>query len=177
MRELFGLATTGAELMLVTSKAPDQQAAMEKMAGAVLGRAHAFAQLGGAGGLWLDEIFSPQQLLIDIEIKHFVEGIAADFDEPPQDIVAVMAEGVRAGGFLAADLTLDRFRAFVWESQLFDLGPRASWHGNHQTLLDKAAGIAAEEAAAYTYELTGDRRQGLDAIMARARKEFGLQSL
>ena len=121
----------------------------------------------------MDEIFSPQQLLMDIEIKHFVEGIAADFDEPPQDIVAVIKDGVQSGGFMASDLSLDRFREFVWNSKLFDLHPRAGWSGNHQTLLNKATQIAEAEADAYTYELTGYRRQVLDGIIAQAKEEFG----
>ena len=173
VRQFFELSTTSAELLLVTSKVPDQQAAMEKMAGCLLGRLFDFPYLEGAGGLWLDEIFSPQQLMIDVEIKHYVEGIRADFGAAPQDIVAVMEEGVRAGGFLAADLSLDRFREFVWESQLFDLRPRSAWEGTPQSLLAKAGHIAEEKIAAYDYELTGDRRRALDEIIARAGREFG----
>ena len=173
VRQFFGLPTLSAELMLVTSKVPDPQAAMEKMAGCLLGRIFDFPYLEGAGGLWLDEIFSPQQLLIDVEIKHFVEGIRADFGGTPQDIVAVMEEGVRAGGFLAADLSLDRFREFAWESRLFDLRPRAAWNGTPQSLLARAARIAEEKIDAYEYELSGDRRRALDEIVARAEREFG----
>ena len=175
VRQFFGLSTLSAELMLVTSKVPDSQAAMEKMAGCLLGRLFDFPYLEGAGGLWLDEIFSPQQLLIDVEIKHFVEGIKADFadfNETPQDIISVMEEGVRAGGFLAHDLSLDRFREFAWESRLFDLRPRAAWDGTPQSLLAKAARIAEEKIDAYEYELTGDRRRALDEIVARAKREF-----
>ncbi len=172
VRAFFGLSTPWAELMLVTSKVPDQQAAMEKMAGCLLGKLYGFASLEGAGGLWMDEIFSPQQLLIDVEIRRFVQGIAADLCPGTQDIVAVMREGARRHSFLATDLTLDRFREFMWRSSLFDLRARASWSGDQQSLLNKAAQIAAQKAAAYTYELTGDRRQALDAIMARAKQEF-----
>ena len=173
VRAFFGLATLSAELLLVTSKVPDQQAAMEKMAGCLLGKLYGFTSLEGAGGLWLDEIFSPQQLLIDIEIRRFVQGIAADLRPGSQDIVAMMREGIEKGGFLTTDLTLDRFREFMWYSSLFDLRARAAWSGDQQTLLNKTAQIAAHKAASYSYELTGDRRQALDAIIARAKAEFG----
>jgi trimethylamine:corrinoid methyltransferase-like protein len=176
VREFFGLATTGAELLLVASKAPDQQAAMEKMAGCLLGKLCGFSYLEGAGGLWLDEIFSPQQLLIDVEIKHYVEGVAADLNGPAQDIVAVMKEGIRTGGFLEADLTLDRFKQFVWKSKLFDLGSRGSWKGDHQTLLSKTARLSEEKISAYTYELTDNRREALDAVLAQAKNEFGCET-
>ncbi|MBT4500165.1 MAG: hypothetical protein HOC74_20720, partial [Gemmatimonadetes bacterium] len=79
----------------------------------------------------------------------------------------------RAGGFLAHDLSLDRFREFAWESRLFDLRPRAAWDGTPQSLLAKADRIAEEKIDAYEYELTGDRRRALDEIVARAEREFG----
>jgi len=173
VRAFFGVPVREAELLLVTAKVPDQQAAMEKMAGCLLGRAHGFALLEGAGGLWLDEIFSPQQLVIDAEIQRFVQSIAADLRPGAQDIVTVMREGTQGRGFLATDLTLDRFRDYMWRSSLFDLRARASWTGDQRTLMDKAAHVATQKAAAYSYELTGDRREALDAIMARAKREFG----
>lgn len=66
--EFSGMETSFGELLMVTSKVPDQQAAMEKIAGCLLGRTYGFTTLEGAGGLWMDEIFSPQQLILDIEI-------------------------------------------------------------------------------------------------------------
>ena len=173
VRAFFGLPVREAELLLVTAKGPDQQAAMEKMAGCLLGRAHGFALLEGAGGLWMDEIFSPQQLVIDVEIRRFVQSIAADLRPGAQDIAAVMREGTQRPGFLATDLTLDRFQDYMWRSSLFDLRARGSWTGDQQTLLDKAAHVAAQKTAAYSYELAGDRRRALDAVMARAKRDFG----
>ncbi len=173
VREFFGLSTNGGELMLVASKAPDQQAAIEKTAGCVLGKVHGFAHLEGAGMLWMDEIFSPQQFMIDIEITHFVESVGCNLTEPEADIVSVMEQGLESGGFLSSDLALDRFREFAWESSLFDLSPRGSWKGDSQSFLDHAAQLAQAKTAAYTYELTDHRREALDAIIARARAEFG----
>ena len=175
VREFFGLTTRVGEMLLVSSKTPDQQAAIEKMAGCMLGKLYDFYLVQGAGGLWMDEIFSPQQLMIDIEIKHFVEGITATFDEPTQDIITVIEKGVKTGSFLAAGMTLDRFKEFIWDSKLFDLGSHASWNGDRHGLLKKAAHIAEEKASAYTYELAGDRRKALDRIIAQAKKEFGCE--
>ena len=173
VREFFGLATVGCELMLVASKAPDQQAAMEKMAGCMLGKVYGFGHIEGAGGLWMDEIFSPQQLIIDAEIARFVGDMDVAVSESEQDIVAVIEQGLAAGGFLDADLTLDRFKEFTWGPELLDLAPRGVWTGDHESLLKRAAELAEAKAAAYTYELTDHRREALDAIIARARAEFG----
>ena len=173
VREFFGLSTVGGELMLTTSKAPDAQAVMEKMAGCLLGKLYGFGHLEGAGSLWMDEVFSPQQLMIDVEIARFVGSMTADVAEPTDDIVSIMEDGIAAGGFLDADLSLDRFRQFAWQTDLFDLAPRGAWSGDHETLLKRATQLAASKAADYTYELTGDRRDAIDAILARARAEFG----
>jgi len=173
VREFFGLATVGGELMLVAAKAPDVQAAAEKMAGCLLGKVYGFGHIEGAGGLWLDEVFSPQQLVIDAEIGRFVASMDVNVAEPTGDIVSVIESGLVTGGFLDADMTLDRFKEFAWAPELFDLATRGSWNGDHQTLLKRAAGIARDKADAYTYELTDHRREALDAIIARARAEFG----
>jgi hypothetical protein len=84
-----------------------------------------------------------------------------------------MEAGLAAGGFLDADLTLDRFREFAWATELFDLAPRGSWAGDHETLLKRASALADAKAAQYTYELTGEKRVALDALVTRARSEFG----
>ena len=173
VREFFGLATVGAELMLVASKAPDPQAAMEKMAGCMLGKVFGFGHIEGAGGLWMDEVFSPQQLIIDAEIGRFVGSVDVDVADPAGDIVSVIESGLEAGSFLEADLTLDRFGEFAWSPDLFDLASRGSWRGDHQTLLKRATEIAESKSAAYTYELNDHRREALDAIIARAQVEFG----
>jgi trimethylamine:corrinoid methyltransferase-like protein len=176
VREFFNLQTAGEEFLLIASKAPDAQAAMEKTAGALLGRLFGFAGLEGAGGLWLDEIFSPQQLVIDIEIKSFVNSVGADLSGVEADVVEVVRAGVRQGSFLASDMTLDRFAEFTWPAGLSDLRPRAAWDGDHQTLLRKAAAFAEEKAREYTYELTDSRREQLDRILERARNELAGRS-
>jgi trimethylamine:corrinoid methyltransferase-like protein len=173
VRAFFGMSTGSGELMLTTSKAPDAQAVMEKMAGCLLGKLYGFRHIEGAGALWMDEVFSPQQMMIDVEIARFVEGMDAAISPPPADIVSVMEAGLAAGGFLDADLTLDRFREFAWTTELFDLAPRGKWEGDHETLLKRAAALADAKAAEYTYELTGEKRDALDTLIARARAEFG----
>ncbi|MCE5277684.1 MAG: trimethylamine methyltransferase family protein [Planctomycetaceae bacterium] len=173
VREFFNMPTPWGELLLVSSKAPDAQAAIEKTAGCILARVFGLWGVEGAGGLWMDEIFSPQQLIIDIEAKHFAEGVRADVSPREGDVVAVVEEGLRSGGFLQADMTLENFRDFVWNAAVSDQRPRGSWTGDHTTLLKKATAIAADKPSQYTYEMTDTRREGLDRIIAKARKEFG----
>ena len=54
---------------------------------------------------------------------------------------------------------------------VFNLAHRDST--DWQTVLDRANAIAEAKIAQYEYELTGDKRAALDAIMERARKALG----
>jgi hypothetical protein len=170
VREFFGARTHFAELLLVAAKRPDAQAAAEKMAGCLLGRMHGFSLLEGAGGLWLDAIFSPVQLLIDVEICNYVNSIRADFAPRGGDAVEAVRRGVEAGSFFDDPLTLNRFEDFIWRPRLFDLAP-PSGRGDGD-LAERARRIADAKADEYDYELAGPKRQELERIMARAAKEL-----
>ncbi|MHC4983588.1 MAG: trimethylamine methyltransferase family protein [Planctomycetota bacterium] len=170
VREFFGLDLDWGELMLVTSKQPDQQAAAEKTAGCVLAKLFDFHYVEGAGNLSMDEIFSPQQLLIDIEIRNFANAMTADFSSAAADVVDIIADGLKRGSFLQTDLTLDCFRKFAWRSELFDYTRLAGWTG--RSVLQKAAERAEKVIAEYDYELAGEKRENLERIMAGARRDL-----
>ena len=170
VRAFFNLTLDWGEFMLVTSKQADAQAATEKTVGCVLAKVFDFRFLEGAGNLSMDEIFSPQQLLIDIEIRNYVSGLPAKLDDARDDIVAMVGEGVNAGNFMQCEPTLGRFREFTWPRGLFDFARLGGWDGKN--LLDKAARRAEEKLAGYDYELAGETREALERIMARARKEL-----
>ena len=170
VREFFALTTDGAELMLVTAKAPDQQAAAEKTAGAVLAKIFDFPYVEGAGNLWMDEIFSPQQLMIDLDICACVSAMKADFRQTGPALLQVIAEGVQRGSFLETDMTLGRYGEFLWRPAVFDLTRRGEW--NERAAGEKAAEWAEAKAAEYDYELAGEKREQLERIMAAARREI-----
>ena len=171
IREFFGLGTDWGELLLVMSKSPDEQAAAEKMAGCLAGALHGFRHLEGAGALYLDEIFSAQQLIIDIEIRDYVKSMLADLPSFASDALAEVRAGVESGCFLSAESTLSRFHEFGWKPRVFDLSTRAGWSG--KSILERASKPSVEEKAAqYQYELTGDKRQKLENIMEEARRKL-----
>jgi hypothetical protein len=167
VRRFFGLATSSAEFTLVTAKRADAQAAAEKMAGAMLGRLYGFPRLEGAGGLWMDDVFSPVQLIVDLEICNYVNNLDYHPASSAQDVVEVMERGLEGGGFLSDPLTLDAFEGFIWRPKLFDLAPRARWEG--PSVQERAGDIARAKSGQYAYELTDERREQLERIMARAR--------
>jgi len=171
VREFFGLRTDWGELLLAASKAPDGQAAAEKMAGCLAGAFHGFRYLEGAGALSLDEVFSAQQLIIDIEIRDYVRSMLADLPLFPTDALAEVRSGVESGCYLTAESTLSRFHEFGWRPRVFDMSTRAGWLG--RPLLEKASKPSVEEKAAlYSYELGGEKREKLENIMEEARREL-----
>lgn len=169
VKEFFGYTERNGELLLVTAKQPDQQAAAEKMAGCVAGAIHGFKYLEGAGNLDVDNLFSARQLMIDLEIRDFVRSMLSDIPfSTDLDIVQEVREGVKAGSYLQSDLTLDNWKDFMWQPKLFDVG------GTQATsVIERAAKVSFKETAAkYQYELGGDKREQVERLMARARQEF-----
>ena len=170
IREFFNLDTDFCELMLVTSKLPDQQAAIEKTAGCLLAKLFGFYYVRGAGALSMDKIFSTQQLIIDVEIRNFVEKVETEFKETEEDVVGILQEGIKLGSFLSTDSTLERYEEYSWRPLLFDLSIRSS--GDRKEALDKARKIAEEKLKIYDYELTGEKREKIERIMAEARNKL-----
>ncbi|MHB1453829.1 MAG: trimethylamine methyltransferase family protein [Saccharofermentanales bacterium] len=169
VKEFFGYTERNGELLLVTAKQPDQQAAAEKMAGCVAGAIHGFRYLEGAGNLDVDNLFCARQLMIDLEIRDFVRAMLSGTSfSAGIDIVQEVRDGIKAGGYLQSDLTLDNWRDFMWQPKLFDVG------GTQATsIIGRAAKVSFKEtAASYQYELGGNRREQVERLMARARQEF-----
>lgn len=174
MRRFFGLRETRrSELNLVVSKAPDQQAAAEKMAGCMMGALWGFDVIEGAGALYLDEVFSWEQFWVDVEIRDYVANMLRPV--PPRtvaDTVTAVREGVEAGTYLDTDQTLTAYEGFTWRPRLFDVGSRQGWTDRPFLATGRIPDLR-EFAAAYDYELADERREQIERVMAVARKELG----
>lgn len=150
----------------VMAKLPGPQAAAEKAslmtAGALLGE-HRFS---GGGALSLDEVFSPEQLLIDCEIKdhvqHLIEGLI--LEDGDQDWVEIVREGSKRG-FVALDSTLDNYHRLYWYPRLFERGFLGAWQGaGSPRLHDHARELFRQNLAQYNYELDSHKRAELYCI-------------
>ena len=157
------------------AKLPGAQACSEKAslmtAGALLG-----ARRFSAGGmLSLDEIFSAEQLLYDIEIRdhaeRLVEGIdgECDPDRCIEDVVACLEQGTFAG----LDSTRDAYRRFYWHPTLFERNYWTAWDADGATdIRSRAQSTIPELIDRHEYELEPALRSELDRILARARDEL-----
>jgi len=97
------------------------QACVEKASLAMAGALKGAQSFGCSGTLGMDEMFSPVQLLIDLEmlnhIEHIIDGLPVD------DFVDDLLEEVGAGikrGYMQTDRTLDNFKRYQWHPKFFN---------------------------------------------------------
>jgi len=96
------------------------QASAEKAAlaaaGAMLGASHMYC----SGTVAMDEVFSPVQLLLDLEmlehVQKMVDGLPNDKFEG--DLIEEVREGMKQG-YLMSDRTLDNMRDYMWRPNFF----------------------------------------------------------
>jgi trimethylamine--corrinoid protein Co-methyltransferase len=160
----------------VMAKLPDAQSAAEKAAIMMLGAALGARHFSCAGTLSLDEIFSPEQLLLDCEIRGWVQraiqgvwlGEAAGELRTLDDWLAEVRAGI-LGGFIARDSTLDFYRQHTWYPQFFRRGAIGPWLSQGQPHLSARlqAGVR-RRIAAHDFELDAGRRRAIEQIYSAA---------
>jgi|GEM_PF-430659 len=157
------------------AKLPGAQACAEKAslmtAGALLGA----RWFGYAGTLSLDEVFSPEQCLYDVEIKDHVQRIVQGIDGhcDPERCLRDVREALKERGFVALDTTLEEYRSVYWFPKLFERQFLAAWQGEGSvTIRERAHEMIRELLDKHDYELESELRSELDRILARARAEL-----
>ncbi len=156
------------------AKLPDQQAASERMA---MMAAHALfgtRVFVGIGRLSLDEVFSAEQAIIDLEIRDHVQrlisGLEVDCD--PEACSAEVAAGI-ADGFLALDSTVTTYPHTYWRPRLFWRGMLAEWRRTGSPDLHaRAKEMVRHQLRQWDYQLESDLRREVERIYARAEKEL-----
>ncbi|MEW6749430.1 MAG: trimethylamine methyltransferase family protein [Candidatus Latescibacterota bacterium] len=166
----------GAATLHTMAKMPGPQSCAEKAslmtAGALLGARH----FGHAGALSLDETFSSEQLVYDVEVRDHVQrllaGCAADMDV--ESCLAEAREGVQAGSFAGLESTAQAHRRVLWYPRLFERRFLAPWLAQGQPdARQRAHTLVAETLARHDFELDADLRHPLEGILARARQALG----
>ncbi|MHB0876335.1 MAG: trimethylamine methyltransferase family protein [Anaerolineae bacterium] len=156
--------------LLTMSKLPDMQAAADAATHtAVLALAGA-TSFCDAGTLSLDEVYSPEKLVIDLEIADYALRLARgfSFDEGLLDWQGV-ASGVEQGTFMAEPDTLRHHRAVYWVPRLFTHELLGQWQAaGARSLRQRAVEAVAEARKTYDYALPADQSRELDRIYRHA---------
>ena len=153
------------------AKRPDAQAACERTASALWQALLGIRHFGAVGQLSIDEVFSPQQAVLDREILSYVKRVIAgiDFESGPVDPVALIREGVQAGDFMGIPDTTNRFREFYDFPDIFRHWNLGTWRSQGEpSILDEAWARAQEEIATSTFQLRDDQHREVDRIYEQA---------
>jgi trimethylamine:corrinoid methyltransferase-like protein len=153
------------------AKRPDEQAAAERTASVLWQALLGVRSFGAVGQLSVDEIFSPQQAVIDLDILAYVQRLITGLDLTPAvaDPVALIAQGVAEGSFIGVEDTVRRFRDFYSFPELFRHWNMGRWRSEGMPwLLQEAWQRAQEEIAACTFALPEDRAREVERLHAEA---------
>jgi hypothetical protein len=162
-----------------TGKRPDPQATCERAASALWQALLGVRHFGSVGQLSTDEVFSPQQAVLDREILAYVGRVVTGIElgPPDADPVALIRAGVHEGSFLGVMDTVAGFRDF------YHLGLRSprfpdifrhwsvrGWRAAGQpSVLDEAWARAKEEIAASDFRLADDQARAVARLYEKAR--------
>jgi len=157
---------------LTDAKLPSVQAGMQKAMNSVAA-VHSCGSGGlNAGLLSLDEVCSPEQMVYDMELVSAVRHMSrpvevSDETCAVEDILAVGP----GGNFVGSDLTAKRFRAELWEPQIWDRESLQEWlvHGardERRRVKDRIREVLAGPAPESS--LSENCERDIRAIIARA---------
>ncbi|MBI2940186.1 MAG: trimethylamine methyltransferase family protein [Chloroflexi bacterium] len=160
----------GTRSLRTMAKRPGLQAAAEKAASAAFGALAGSRSFSGAGILALDQVFSPEQLMLDVEIRNYasrlVRGIRFDQEALALDVIAAAAPG---GEYLLHESTLSHFRDEFWTPDLFERRTVKAWQTHQERdVRELARTRVREKLAVSSFELDADKRRVLDEIYRRA---------
>jgi len=108
--------------MRTIAKAPDAQAACEKTTCALMGALRGGRRFMDLGQLSIDEIFSPEQMVIDREILSSIERLINGFEFQDMENLTLntIKEALDEKSFLAHSTTVEQFKKAYWFPQIFD---------------------------------------------------------
>ena len=153
------------------AKVPGPQACAEKASLMTLNGLLGQRSFGGAGALSLDEVFSAEQLLYDLEIRDHVEGLIGGLGAgcEPERCVSEVREALQQGSFLALETTAQACRE-LRRPALFERGFLSAWLAEGgRTIRSRARSLVRDLVGRHEYALKADLQRELDTVLARAR--------
>jgi len=153
------------------AKQPDEQAACERTASVLFQALQGVRNFGAVGQLSVDEVFSPQQAIIDEEILDYVARVVRgiDLDVGAIDAVESIREGVAAGGFVGHADTVARFRSFYRFPDLFRHWNVGRWRAEgSRSILSEAWRRARERIDQSTHQCDPAQEAEIERIYTAA---------
>ncbi len=168
----YGMPAVPTRFIRSMAKRPGVQAAVEKAASAVAGALAGARRFYGGGQLAVDEVFSPEQLVIDREIVDYAQHIARGFDYGPTELaVDTIREAVASGGdYLGHPSTAAAHRDVFWNSGIFEHSMVKTWQerGEPDVRVGARARVRDRLAQDATCHLTVDKDAEVTALFDAA---------
>ncbi|MBN2584219.1 MAG: trimethylamine methyltransferase family protein [Planctomycetes bacterium] len=153
------------------ARMPDAQAAAEKTANALFQALIGRRRFRGGGQLAVDEVFSPQQLIIDQAILQHVERIVHGFDPLAQtdDLMAEVQAGIAEGNYVGEESTVRGYRQNCLMPDLFHHYNVGHWRQlGSPTILAEAWDRCKGLIAACDFHLPDDQARALESTYRKA---------
>ncbi len=167
----------GDKAFLTLGHLPDAQAASEKTAKTVVSLLAGATRLNGAGSLSLDETFSPEQLLIDLEIASWAKRVSQGFDFSEEYLgYKILREVIeQKTDFLSHESTVRHHRDVYWTPEIFEhLMLNQRIEKGLKTFREQISDRVGQIIAGHTSPLKPDQIAELDRIYQKAQKDITL---
>ena len=163
------------DALMCLAKEPDAQASAEKLAQVLAAASMGARAFRYAGTLAQDDLFSPEQLVIDKEIVDYVAHFAKGCEYgPEEDFPKIIEEGINEGGFLTHETTLEKYREICSFPEIFERESFPQWtQKGERSIRDKVREIAREKISAHAFAPPDDVKKELDKIYKKAQKHLG----
>ncbi len=150
-----------------SSKRVDAQAISERTMNVLTEALDGVKIFVAAGMLGNDEIFSPELLMIDIQIieyiKRITEGISY-VDEIGKSFETIRDIGLQ-GNYLSHDSTIEQYKKTYYFPELFDHQTLAQWNSSGSPkMAEKIARVIEEALDGYDYQLGDKVQKEIDKI-------------
>jgi trimethylamine:corrinoid methyltransferase-like protein len=173
-RDILGNLRRAAKALNTTAKEPNAHAAAEKTAHTLAALLAGYRSLGSLGILAVDEVFSPEQLFVDLDIvehcQRILRGVELSFSQG--DVVELVRAGLGTQQFLTTEATIERFRAFHAAPVTFDRRGTGSWLAGPRPPGDLARERLEEALESYSYERDAATLAELRRVIAAAEQEL-----
>lgn len=176
LRRFYNWNTPDADPFHSASLLPDAQASAQR---AAFGMAMALAgnrsfRFGGLLGT--DLVFSPEQLLLDVETLRYLDCVASgfEFSEEAFGMDAIRRVGP-AGSYLDDEPTLKRLSGELWQPEVWRMEPLGSWMGGRSAAPGVSDAVREQVQPlidGQTYRLDGTRARALDALVSAAERDL-----
>lgn len=153
---------------------PDGQAASGRGAYGMAMALHGRRRFCWGGLLGVDLVFSPVQLMLDLELmrfyRHVIEGFPATEEAFCLDAIR---EAGPSGGFLGHASTLEGFGRVLWRPWLWRAGSVQAWQAAGSPRLEERIAAEIEELLrSHDYRLPDEKARALDEVCRAAEADL-----